>query len=87
MDSSLYKHWRCIFVAPFHNDQRTITPYGQVRKWSTIEQPDGAICTTTTHAWPSVSVKRTDCIENNTFSFQFYCVGVGIRIFRYNGLK
>ena len=28
-DSSLFKHWRCIFVAPFHNDQRTITPYGQ----------------------------------------------------------
>ena len=28
-DSSLYKHCRCIFVAPFHNDQRTITPYGQ----------------------------------------------------------
>jgi len=86
-DSSLWNHWRCIFVAPFHNDQRTSTPNGEVRKWGIIKQSDTEICATTTHDWPSISVTGTGCIEINTFCFQFCCVGVGIRIFRYNGLK
>jgi len=40
---------------------------------------------TTTHDLSCISVTGTDYIENNTFGFQFDCVG--IQIFRYNGLK